>query len=243
MPRVRAALGGTAIALLVSIIVTPNAFAAIQFLWKVSGVNLEAGETKKLENFKLTKGTLKINGTDAKNNAYEVVCTSLVKEAGSTPEIFGGQPAKSTNPLQFEGCSVAKPAGCTVKGGKIKTVNGLQGAITEGVGRSKGLVLLAIYEPPNVPFATIEIEGCAVEENNVVKGILLAEAVNPAEELKIQKFKLEPLESENSKQFGLACPTGAGLVQAGKEAGSLNRVTLEGEISVELNPSVVFGAF
>lgn len=239
MSRIGVVMCGILAALLMAATYASNA-CAVQFVWRVERRTLGVRETRRLGAIRLISSNLKIKGTDARGTQYEVVCTVLVQQPGSTPEIFGGTPGTISIPLQFEGCSVATPAGCRVRGNEIRTQAGLEGGIVEGVGRSRGLVLLVMFER-NLNFATIEIEGCGVEARNVITGTVLAEAVNPPEELQIQRFKFEPAEFLNYRQFRHPCVTAAGLAQRG--ANGFNQVTLAGEFSAKINPEEAFGPF
>lgn len=108
--------------------VTPSS-GAIPFYWKVVGNKLEGGKAKTLNNVKLAKGVLKVNGVDAKNNAYEVQCTVVTTEGGKNLKIRGGTSGTLEISLKFEGCTIPKPgAPCAVKGKEI-VASGLAGAL------------------------------------------------------------------------------------------------------------------
>jgi hypothetical protein len=236
-------VGVSFVAIISTALITAPHASAIQYVWKAGGKVLVAGEKKSINEIRIAKGSIKIKGVDAKATAYEVECTVLKAEAGSSPEIIGAKPGIGTNALTFEGCNVVKPAGCTVKGKEIKAPK-LGGEIVEGVLASKGKVLYLIEEIGKKAFTKIEIEtaGCTVEKNNDILGGVLAEAVGGGSELSPQKFVFEPAESEQQLPFKAPCPHMAGLTQKGP-GNNFNRVTIEGEIAVELVKGELFGAF
>ncbi len=203
--------------------------SAIEFLWKVNGSKLETGQEKTLTSKAKGAQVLKTTVIGVK---VEIKCTE-VSTAGA--KIIGGMPGTSSETVEYKGCTVAKPSGCTVKGGTI-TTNPLKDEIVEGVGTSAGKALVLFAPVTGKVFAEPKLEGGLLCLSLAVEGSVLAEANPQKEEVETGVLKFEPAngkESKNSK--GETKKDGLTV------SGSASTVT--GEVETKLSPAEKFGVF
>ena len=203
--------------------------SAIEFVWKVNGSKLETGKEKTLTSKAKTAQVLKASLAGV---AVEISCTT-VSTTGA--KIIGGLPGTSTETVEYKGCTVAKPAGCKVKGEAI-TTNPLKDEIVEGVGASAGKALLLFAPVSGTTFAEPKLEGGFLCLSVAVKGSVLAEAVPQKEEVETGVLKFEPANGKESKgSKGEARKDG--LTVGG------NAATVTGEVETKLSPVEKFGVF
>jgi len=203
--------------------------SAIEFVWKVHAKTLASGEEKSLTS--KAKGTqvLKASVIGVKT---EISCTGVATTAA---KIIGGTPGTGSETVEYSGCTVAKPSGCKVKGGTIKTVL-LKQEIVEGVGSSAGKVEILSTPKEGETFAEPQLEGGLECLSIAVKGSVLAEANPQRTEGETGVLKFEPAEAKKYKN-SKAEEKSAGLTVAGSAS------TVTGEVETKLSPAEVFGAF
>jgi hypothetical protein len=202
--------------------------SAIEFAWHVNGSKLAAGE-KTLTSKALGAQVLKTSVAGIK---VEIKCTE-VSTAGA--KIIGGIPGTSTETVEYKGCTVAKPAGCSIKGGAI-TTNPLKDEIVEGVGTSAGKALVLFAPVTGKVFAEPKLEGGFLCLSLAVEGSVLAEAVPQKEEAETGVLKFEPANGKESKGSGGETRKD-GLTVSG------NASTVTGEVLTKLSPVEKFGIF
>lgn len=203
--------------------------SAIEFAWHVNGSKLEAGKEKTLVSKALNAQVLKTTVIGVK---VEIKCTE-VSTTGA--KIIGGIPGTSTETVEYKGCTVAKPAGCSIKGGTI-TTNPLKDEIVEGVGTSAGKALILFSPVTGKVFAEPKLEGGFLCLSLAVEGSVMAEVIPQKEEVEMGMLKFEPAngkEAKNSKGE----TTKDGLTVSG------NAATVTGEIETKLSPAEKFGVF
>lgn len=203
--------------------------SAIEFAWHVNGSKLEAGKEKTLVSKALNAQVLKTTVIGVK---VEIKCTE-VSTAGA--KIIGGIPGTSTETVEYKSCTVAKPAGCTIKGGTI-TTNPLKDEIVEGVGTSAGKALVLFSPVTGKVFAEPKLEGGFLCLSLAVEGSVLAEAVPQKEEAETGILKFEPANGKESKGSG-----GETRKDGLTVSGSASTVT--GEVLTKLSPVEKFGIF
>lgn len=204
--------------------------SAIEFAWHVNGSKLEAGQEKELTTKAKTNQVLKGEVLFVK---VEITCKEVKAAAGA--KIIGGVPGTSSETVEYSGCTVQSPSGCTIKGGTI-TTKPLKDEIVEGVGSSAGKALLLLTPKEGTTFAEPKLEGGFFCQTVAVKGSVLAEANPQGTEVTTGVLKFEPAngkEYKNSKKE---------TKKAGLTAGG-NPSTVSGEVEAELKPSEKFGAF
>ncbi len=202
--------------------------AAIEFVWKVNGKTLETGEkalTSKAKNTQVLKGS-------AFGVAFEIKCTGV---ASTGAVIIGGKPGKSSETVEYSGCTVSKPSGCKVKGETI-TTKLLKDEIVEGVGKSAGKVLILSTPKEGETFAEPKLEGGFSCLSLAVKGSVLAEANPQKTEGTTGTLKFEPEEGKKYKNS-----EGKELSAGLKVSGSAS--TVSGEVETTLTSGEKFGAF
>jgi hypothetical protein len=214
-----------------------TAGAAINFTWMLKKAVLEEAKQFPL---KYIRANGKVTFTESR---YKVTCNKLEGKAAGIEEFGRGTHEEK---LEFKECKVTEPAaGCKVTNEAI-TTDTLKGEIVEGVGASAGRVLLSFSGPGNgvgerVLTISIEKNGaetCALGAMTLYAyfGTLLAEALNPAEEVVIQKFKLEAKEPHNYIIFNSKA-YGAGLKS------NCDSLQIAGELLTELESGEAFGPF
>jgi hypothetical protein len=212
---------------------------AIEFVWYIGAAKLTEGSVVKL---KYIHGNTKITLTDPR---FTVVCNLL---EGKTPVIAEELRGTHRESLELKECKVTEPAmGCQVREEKIVT-GPLEGEIVEGLGESRGKVLLEFAGKENgneeeVMGITIEKVGAAVcapagatATTYHYVGRLLAEALGGKTIKVVQKYKFEPVEANNFWAFVLK------QYAAGLRSGC-GRLRLTGEILAELESEEPFGPF
>jgi hypothetical protein len=166
----------------------------VTYVWKYNkGNTLVAGGKKTIIETKGGATELfmlgKVGGT-----GWEVRCTSLKQNTSQPAQIVGGAAGKIELTWRLTGCSLPQPANCALKSTTIET--SLIGLLGAGLGRSAGKVVLDFF-PKGVTAPFIEFEGvnsggaCGIGKIEV-RGGLLAEALDPKEELFYQEFWFEP---------------------------------------------------
>ncbi|HEV3320083.1 MAG TPA: hypothetical protein VG053_10235 [Solirubrobacteraceae bacterium] len=203
--------------------------SAIEFAWHVNGSKLETGQEKTLTSKAKSAQVLKTTVIGVK---VEIKCTE-VSTAGA--KIIGGVPGTSTETVEYKSCTVAKPSGCTIKGGTI-TTKPLKDEIVEGVGTSAGKALVLFAPVAGKVFAEPKLEGGFLCLSLAVEGSVLAEAIPQKEEVEAGVLKFEPAngkEAKNSKGE----TTKDGLTVSGGAA------TVTGEVETKLSPVEKFGVF
>ncbi len=167
---------------------------SVTYVWKVKGNELLLGTEKK--GIVETKGGAtelfmlgKVGST-----AFEVRCTTFKQNTSNPAQILGGVPGGIEETWSLTGCSLPQPAHCALKSSTIEA--SLIGAIAAGLGRSAGKTLLDFFpKAPAGPF--MEFEGvnsggtCGIGKVEI-RGVLLAEALDPKVELFFQEFHFEP---------------------------------------------------
>jgi hypothetical protein len=207
--------------------VTVAQASATEFIYKVKGAKLEAGQEKELTSKAETSQVLKATVLGV---ASEITCTK-VETPGA--KIKGGVPGTSSETVHYSGCTVQKPSNCKVKEGKI-TTNALENEIVEGVGASKGIIEV-VFRPTGKAFAEVALEGffCPTV---TVEGSILAEAIPQGKEVETGLLKFEPAE-KNKYKNSKGEEKEAGLKVGGKAS------TTTGTVETTLSTKEVFGLF
>jgi hypothetical protein len=223
----------------VGAIVASSASAAIEFKWKVAGVELKAGEEKGFtvnndgKNFDL-HGTLA--GASALLLSHEVSV-----EAGA--KIVGGVPGKNTEVVIFKNVTVDNTPNCTEEqsgvAGQVKTTP-LTTEIVEGASAKVGTNEVDILFTPTTPttFTTFKLTGasCLVAGSVFpVNGSILGLPLPQKTEVVKQNLVFEAVTKEYKNHAGEFKT--AGLVFGG------NAATLAGLTLVLLESGQEFGPF
>jgi hypothetical protein len=234
-----ATLAILSLTLSIGCIAVPGNAHAINFTWMLKNAVLEEG---KLFPLKYIHANGKVTFTDPR---YTVTCNKLEGKNAGIEELGRGTHEEE---LEFKECKVTTPAtGCRVTNEKI-TTEPLKGEIVEGVGASAGALLLSFNGKNNgvgelvvsISIEKVGAEACAPSGAGTTlylyNGTLLAQALNPSEEVVIQKFKLEAKEPHNYKAFN-GKNYGAGLKSG------CNSLMVSGELLTELESGEPFGPF
>jgi hypothetical protein len=162
MSRARLMLLGLAVAITaIAVSASAASAATISFVWSVDGQQLRSGSETKEFDVKSDGKTFDLAGTVG-GAAALLLSTEVSVEKGA--HIIGGIPGTNEETVVFSGVTVDRPAGCAVKGGKVKTVL-LKTEIVEGAKNKEGNGEVDILFVPKVgeQFAEFELENKGAE--------------------------------------------------------------------------------
>jgi hypothetical protein len=202
MSRTRLMLLGLAVALTAIAVSASSASAAtISFVWQVNGHQLRSGSETEEFDISTDGKTFDLAGTVG-GNAALLLSTEVSVEKGA--HIIGGVPGTNEETVVFSGVTVDRPAGCAVKGGKVKTV-ALKTEIVEGAKTKEGNGEVDILFVPKAgeTFAEFLLENkgtekCAPAELGElsVTGSVLALPLPQKTEVLAQNFDFEAITKE-----------------------------------------------
>lgn len=217
------------------------ASAVPQYIYKVNGKKLEAGEEREIS-VKLkagTKFTIKAKGA---LGVEAVIKCDAFKLAPANPMILGGIPAKSKNEFfAFEECSATVGGeACTVVVAKATELKDELVSILKPAGKAGKLANWFVPVNAEKIFAIFELGDCGIFGNSVATGtgttaaLITPEAAEGVALTWVWKTGAEEIteiERKNGEKLTV------GLTTNGKKA------TLEGEVEVELVTGENWGAF
>ncbi|MFI5004766.1 MAG: hypothetical protein ACHQE6_07115 [Solirubrobacterales bacterium] len=212
--------------------------SAAEYIYKVAGAKLEAGQTKEIKS-SMKSTTFVLKGKGVLNIESVTKCTALTLNAAEKPVIIGGKPGTSAKEkIEFTGCTA------TLGGAKCEKVE------VENVVTNNEIVTVVLPATLKGRLATLFTPGVG-EVFSKVKFVKCGIFGSQKAEVKGKSAGLdEPKEPEEVKNW-LVYATGASEIteveKSNKEkvkvelTNESKKATIEGEAWVELSTKEVWG--